>query len=137
MPTAVEELLRFDGGVGTASFRFTAADVPVGDVVIPAGEIVVLSLGSADRDGAHFPDPDRLDLGRDPRGVLAFGHGVHYCIGAPLARIELELAIGKLISRYPDLRLAREPHLYRWKNSTLVRGPVELPVVLGATAATS
>ncbi len=130
MPMAVEELLRYDGGVGTASFRFTAADIPVGGVVIPAGEMVVLSLNSADRDSAHFPDPDRLDLNRDPRGALAFGHGIHYCIGAPLAKLVLQIGLSGLITRYPDLRLATEPQLLRWKNSTLVHGLVELPVLL-------
>jgi cytochrome P450 len=130
MPAAVEELLRFDGGVGTASFRFTTTEIPVGDVVIPAGELVVLSLNSANRDSTHFPDADQLDLNRHPRGALAFGHGIHYCIGAPLAKLTLKIALSGLITRYPDLRLATEPQQLRWKNSTLVHGLVDLPVLI-------
>ena len=134
MPAAVDELMRFDGAIGMASFRFTVADVPLGDVVIPAGEIVVLSLGSANRDGSRFADPDRLDLNRRPRGELGFGHGIHYCIGAPLARLTLEVALSGLLTRYPALRLAVDPGQVRWKSSTLVRGPVALPVLLGPEA---
>jgi cytochrome P450 len=130
MPAAVEELMRFDGGVGTASFRFTAADVTVGDVVIPAGEIIVLSLSSANRDSAHFADANRLDLNRRPRGALAFGHGIHYCIGAPLAKLTMEIGLSRLITRYPDLRLAAEPQQLQWKNSTLVHGLTALPVLV-------
>src|SRR3989442_1204438 len=96
--------------------------------------MVVLSLNSADRDSAHFPDADRLDLNRDPRGALAFGHGIHYCIGAPLAKLVLQIALSGLIARYPDLRLATEPQLLRWKNSTLVHGLVDLPVLLSPTS---
>jgi cytochrome P450/ferredoxin len=128
IPAAVDELMRFDGGVGTASFRFTAAEITVGDVVIPAGEIIVLSLSAANRDPAHFAEPDRLDLNRHPVGGLAFGHGVHYCIGAPLARLTLEIGLQRLITRYPDLRLAVGPQQLRWKSSSLVRGLVTLPV---------
>jgi cytochrome P450 len=131
MPAAVDELMRFDGAIGMATFRFTVADIPLGDVVIPAGEIVVLSLSSANRDGSRFRDPDRLDLNRRPRGGLGFGHGIHYCIGAPLARLTLEVALSGLLTRYPALRLAVDPGQVRWKSSTLVRGPVALPVLLG------
>ena len=132
IPLAVEELLRYDGGVGTASFRFTTADVPVGDAVIPAGDMVVLSLNSADRDEAHFPDADRLDLSRNPRGTLAFGHGIHYCIGAPLAKLVLQIGLSGLITAFPELGFAADPAELRWKNSSLVHGLTELPVRLGA-----
>jgi cytochrome P450 len=130
MPAAVDELMRFDGGVGTASFRFTVADVELGDVVIPAGEIVVLSLSSANRDSAHFPEADRLDLNRHPVGGLAFGHGIHYCVGAPLAKLTLSIALSQLITRFPELRLAVPVERLRWHHSSLVRGLVELPVAL-------
>jgi cytochrome P450 len=130
MPAAVDELMRFDGGVGTASFRFSAADIPLGDVVIPAGEVIVLSLSSANRDSAHFPDADRLDLNRHPVGGLPFGHGIHYCIGAPLARLTMQVGLSRLITRYLDLRLAAPTEHLRWKNSTLVHGLVALPVSL-------
>ena len=128
MTAAVEELLRYDGGVGTSSFRFTKADVLVGDVLIPADEMVVLVINSADRDSSHFPDADRLDLSRNPRGIMTFGHGIHYCVGAPLAKLMLEIGLSQLLTRYPRLRLAVAPDEVRWKNSTLVHGLVALPV---------
>jgi cytochrome P450 len=134
MPAAVEELMRYDGGVGTASFRFSLDDIPLGEVVIPAGEIIVLSLSSANRDSSHFPDPDRLDLNRHPRGALAFGHGIHYCIGAPLAKLTLQIGLSRLITRYPELRFATEPDQLTWKNSTLVHGLTALPVLTGPAA---
>jgi cytochrome P450 len=127
-PEAIDELLRFDGGVGTSSFRFTTAEITVGDVVIPAGELIVLPLGSANHDPSHFVDPDRLDITRHPVGGMAFGHGVHYCIGAPLAKLELEIGLSHLFARYPDLRLAVPAEEIEWKNSSLVRGLVALPV---------
>jgi cytochrome P450 len=131
MPAAVEELMRHDGAIGAATFRFSVHDIPVGDVVIPAGEIIVLSLASANRDDAHFPDADRLDLERRPVGGLAFGHGLHYCIGAPLARLTMQIGLSRLITRYPGIRLTAPAERLRWKNSTLVHGLVELPVSLG------
>ena len=101
LPAAVEELLRFTNPVNHANDRFTTEDVPVGDVVIPAGEWVLPATSSANRDPAQFPDPDRLNLGRDAGGHVAFGHGVHYCLGAPLARMETEVALGALLARVP------------------------------------
>lgn len=128
MPGAADELMRYDGGVGVATFRFTKEDIALDGVTIPAGEVVVLSLGSANRDGAKFEDPDRLDITRHPLGNLAFGHGIHYCIGAPLAKLEVEIGLGRLINRFPDMRLAAEPQQLRWKNSNLMKGLVTLPV---------
>ncbi len=130
MHAAVDELMRYDGGVQVATFRFTKDEVVLDDVVIPAGEILALSLSSADRDGSKFPDPDRLDLNRRPNGVLGFGHGPHYCIGAPLARIQAEAALGKLLRRFPDMRLAADPETLEWENNPLLRGLLELPVSL-------
>ena len=135
MHAAVDELMRFDGGVAVATFRFTKEEIALGDVVIPAGEILALSLSSADRDSAKYPDPDRLDLGRRPNGVLGFGHGPHYCIGAPLARIEAETMLRKLLDRFPDLRLAADPDTLEWESNPLMRGLVQLPVSLRATEA--
>ena len=106
LPAAVEELLRFTNPVNHANDRFTIEDVPVGDVVIPAGEWVLPATSSANRDSARFPDPDRLDLDRDTSGHLAFGHGVHYCLGAPLARMEAEVTLGALLARFPRMSLA-------------------------------
>jgi cytochrome P450 len=109
LPAAVEELLRFTNPVNHANDRFTTQDVPVGDVVIPAGEWVFPVTSSANRDPARFPDPDRLDLGRDTSGHVAFGHGVHYCLGAPLARMEAEVALGALLARFPRISPAVPP----------------------------
>ena len=92
LPAAVEEPLQFSNPVNHANDRFTTEDVPVGGVAIPAGEWVFRAISSANRDPARFPGPERLELGRDASGHVAFGHGVHYCLGAPLARMEAEVA---------------------------------------------
>ena len=130
LPAAVEELLRFTNPVNHANDRFTTEDVPVGDVVIPAGEWVLPATSSANRDPAQFPDPDRLNLGRDASGHVAFGHGVHYCLGAPLARMEAEVALGALLARFPEISLARPPRELRWRPVSLMNGLESLPVRL-------
>ncbi|HEX8082168.1 MAG TPA: cytochrome P450 [Jatrophihabitans sp.] len=130
MPGAVDELMRFDGGVGVATFRFTKEPVQVGDVTIPADEILALSVNSAHRDANRYPDPDRLDVTRHPTGILGFGFGPHYCIGAPLAKIQLEVSLTKLLTRFPDMELAADPDSLAWEESTLLRGLIDLPVYL-------
>ncbi|WP_199430601.1 cytochrome P450 family protein [Qaidamihabitans albus] len=130
LPNAVEEFLRYEGPVHIATLRFTTEPVPVGGTEIPAEEFVMISLLAADRDPARFGDPDRLDITRPAGGHLAFGHGIHYCLGAPLARLEGEIAIGRLLARYGGLRLVAEPETLRWRDSTLIRGLQELPVRL-------
>jgi len=130
MPAAIEELLRHDGPLNIATYRYTTQPLQLGDVRVPAGEFVMVSLASANRDGTRFDDADRVDITRDPVGHLAFGYGIHYCVGAPLARMEGEVAIGKLLDRFPDLALAREPGQLRWRPSTLMRGLETLPVRL-------
>jgi len=130
LPAAVEELLRFTNPVNHANDRFTIEDVPVGDVVIPAGEWVFPAISSANRDPAQFPDPDRLDLGRDTSGHVAFGHGVHHCLGAPLARMEAEVALGALLARFPRISLAVPPSELRWRPVSLMNGLESLPVRL-------
>jgi cytochrome P450 len=130
LPAAVEELLRFTSPVNHANDRFTTEDVPVGDVVIPAGEWVFPAVSSANRDPARFPDPDRLDLGRDTSGHVAFGYGVHYCLGAPLARMEAEVALGALLDRFPRVSLAVAPEELRWRPVSLMNGLESLPVRL-------
>jgi cytochrome P450 len=132
LPAAVEELLRFTSPVNHANDRFTTEDVPVGDVVIPAGEWVLPAICSANRDPAQFPDPDRLDLGRDASGHVAFGYGVHYCLGAPLARMEAEVALGALLSRFPEISLAVPQEELRWRPVSLMNGLESLPVRLAA-----
>jgi len=130
LPAAVEELLRFTNPVNHANDRFTTEDVPVGDVVIPAGEWVFPAISSANRDPAQFPDPDRLDLGRDTSGHVAFGHGIHHCLGAPLARMEAEVALGALLARFPQISLAVPPSELRWRPVSLMNGLESLPVRL-------
>lgn len=130
LAAAVEELLRFTNPVNHANDRFTTEDVPVGGVVIPAGEWVLPATSSANRDPAQFPSPDRVDLGRDTSGHVAFGHGVHYCLGAPLARMEAEVALGALLARFPGLSLAVPPEALRWRPVSLMNGLESLPVRL-------
>jgi cytochrome P450 len=131
LPAAVEELLRFTNPVNHANDRFTTEDVPVGGVVIPAGEWVLPAISSANRDPAQFPGPDGLDLGRDTSGHVAFGYGVHYCLGAPLARMEAEVALGALLARFPGASLAVPPSELRWRPVSLMNGLESLPVRLG------
>jgi cytochrome P450 len=131
-PRAVEEFLRFDGPVDLATFRHTIEPVEIGGTAIPAGEVVLVALASANRDADHFPDADELDLRRDP-GHLAFGFGIHHCLGAPLARLEGEVAFRTLLARFPDLALAADPAELGWRSSTLIRGLTRLPVRLRAT----
>lgn len=127
---AIEETLRYDGPVGAAAFRFAAEPLEIGGTAIPAGDSVLVSLAAASRDPRHFPDPDRFDIRREPRGHLAFGHGIHHCLGAPLARTEAAIALLSLLGRFPDLALDAEPADLRWRASTLLRGVQSLPVRL-------
>jgi cytochrome P450 len=129
-PRAIDELMRFDGGVGVATFRFTKDEIPVGDVVIPPDQILALSLTSAHRDDTRYPDADTLDLERRPLGVLGFGHGTHFCMGQPLAKIQTEVGLIKLLTRFPDLRLTTDPVTLKWESSTLLRGLLTLPVAV-------
>jgi cytochrome P450 len=129
-PRAVEEFLRFDGPVDLATFRHTTEPVEIGGTVIPAGEVVLVALASANRDPDQYPDADDLDLHRDP-GHLAFGFGLHHCLGAPLARLEGDVAFRTLLARFPDLTLACEPDELTWRPSILLRGLTRLPVRLG------
>jgi cytochrome P450 len=130
LPAAIEELLRFTNPVNHAPGRVAIEDLPIGGVVIPAGEWVFIATSSADRDPAQFPDPDRLDLGRDSSGHVAFGHGIHYCLGAPLARMEAEVALGVLLARFPEISLAVSPHELRWRPVSIMNGLESLPVRL-------
>ena len=130
LPAAVEELLRFTSPLNQATDRFTTQDITVGGVVIPAGEWVFMATSSANRDPGRFPDPDRLDLSRDTSGHLAFGHGIHYCLGASLARVEAEVALGALLARFPGLSLAVPPEELRWRPVSLMHGLESLPVHL-------
>ncbi|KOG25194.1 MULTISPECIES: cytochrome P450 family protein [Streptomyces] len=125
---AIEESLRYDGPVETGTFRFTREDVTLGGREIPAGQSVLVGIGALDRDPARFSDPDRFDIRRDTRGHLAFGHGIHYCLGAPLARLEGRIALRTLLDRFPDLALDPEGAPWEWLPGLLMRGVRALPV---------
>ncbi|MGW4906179.1 cytochrome P450 family protein [Streptomyces sp. NPDC004270] len=125
---AVEELARYDGPAPLAIRRFPTEDVTIGGVTVPAGETVLLSLAAAHRDPRRFPEPDRLDIGRDATGHLALGHGIHYCLGAPLARLETEIALAALLERLPGLELDVPVGELRWRPSMRTRGLLGLPV---------
>jgi cytochrome P450 len=124
---AIEEFLRYDGPVNPGIARFAREDVTIAGVTIPRGATVLVASAIADRDPAQFPDPDRLDITRQDNAHLAFGHGIHYCLGAPLARIEGQIAIGTALRRLPHLSLAVPPSELRWRSGGL-RGPEQLPV---------
>jgi cytochrome P450 len=123
--TAVEELLRFDGPVQRTA-RIPSEDITIGGQTIPKGEMVMPFLGAADRDPAQFPDPDRLDITRADNRHIAFGMGIHFCLGAPLARMEGQIAINTLLKRLPKLALATDKPEHR--QSLTLRGLASLPV---------
>lgn len=131
LPAAVEELARYEGPALLAIRRFPTQDVTIADVTIPAGETVLLSLAAANRDPQRFSHPEQLDFDRDASGHLALGHGIHYCLGAPLARVETEIALAALLERFATLTLA-EPDP-RWRPSQRARGLLGLPVEYKAT----
>ncbi|NIH84371.1 cytochrome P450 [Amycolatopsis granulosa] len=124
VPQAVEELMRFVPlGVGAGFARYALEDVELGGVTVRAGEAVLPALASANRDENAFPDPDRLDLRRRDTSHIGFGHGVHHCLGAPLARMELQVALGTLLRRLPGLRFAEGEAGIAWKEGMFTRGP--------------
>ncbi|MFI9028459.1 cytochrome P450 [Streptomyces sp. NPDC053560] len=128
LDNAVEEMLRYDGPVETSTWRYTGEPVEIGGTLLPAGDTVIVGLSSAARDAARFETADSFDITRDTRGHLAFGHGIHYCLGAPLARMEGRIAIRTLLERCPDLALDADPATLTWRPGILMRGPVRLPV---------
>ena len=127
--SAVEELLRYDGPVERATMRFAAEDVVIKEHVIQRGDAVSLVLAGADRDDAQFDSPDTLDITRANNRHLAFGQGIHYCLGAPLARLEGRIAIATLLHRLPNLRLAVPADELRWRTVPIIRGMQHMPVV--------
>jgi cytochrome P450 len=125
LPTAIEEVLRYRSSV-QAAFRVTSRPVELGGRELPAGRFVLFMLGAANRDGAQFADPDRFDVGRAHNPHLAFGHGIHFCVGAPLTRLEVQIALPDLLSRMPAFELAtpawpRHPAFH-------ILGPSALPI---------
>ncbi|MFE9689230.1 cytochrome P450 [Micromonospora sp. NPDC005806] len=133
LPSAIEELLRFDGPLPVASPRIATEEVEYQGVCIPQGSIVGVVINSANHDPAHFADPDRLDLRRVRGPHLGFGHGVHYCLGVSLARMEAQIGLGALLRRLPGLRLAVPvAEVRRLPAASPFRGLLELPVTFAA-----
>jgi cytochrome P450 len=130
---AVEEFLRYDAPVPHSTFRYTAEPLDLGGVAIPAGAQVIICLAAANRDAGRYTLPERLELDRGEARHLAFGHGIHHCLGAPLARMEGQLALGTLLCRFPELRLAVPIDNLHWGHGDglVLRGLSELPVVPG------
>ena len=129
LPGAIEDFLRFDGPLNLATFRFTTEPTELGGVTIPADEFVMISLLAANRDPHQYPEPDRLDLTRDPSHV-AFGHGIHFCLGAPLARMEAAIAFAGLLDHFESIELAVPVEDLAYRKSSLFHGLSQLPVLL-------
>src|SRR5262249_3381818 len=129
MPDAVEELMRFIPLTAAASLaRYTTVDVPLSGGLVPAGDPVVVSRSAANRDPEVFPDPDRLDLTRPPNPPIGFRFRPHFCLGAPLARMELQVAVEALLTRFSGLRFATDPAELPWKTGMALRGLRSFPV---------
>lgn len=128
LATGVEELLRYDGPVELATWRFATEPLTLGGQRIATGDPVLVVLAAADRDPERFMDPDTLDLSRRDNQHLGYGHGIHYCLGAPLARVEGQTALATLLTRLPDVRLAGESSDLRWRGGLIMRGLRTLPV---------
>ena len=128
IPSAVEELLRYTAPVTLATPRWASEDVTLHDQVIRKGDMVFVSLIGADTDAQHFADPASLDLTREENQHLAFGKGIHFCLGAPLARLEGQIAFSTLLRRLPHLQLAVEPEHLTWTRTPILRGLKSLPV---------
>ncbi|MEU0951532.1 cytochrome P450 [Streptomyces niveus] len=128
LATGIEELLRHDGPVEMATWRYATEPVELGGQSVAVGDPVLVVLAAADRDPERFADPDRLDLSRGDNKHLGYGHGIHYCLGAPLARLEGQTALRTLLTRLPDLRLAADPSDLRWRGGLIMRGLRTLPV---------
>lgn len=130
LPAAIEEFLRLESPVPAANFRAAVESFDIAGTQILAGDLVAISLQAANRDDSRFSDPARLDPTRAQGRHLAFGHGIHFCLGAPLARLEAELAIGELLKRFPDLRLAVPSAELAWSQATFVHRLDTLPLLL-------
>lgn len=128
LPAAVDELMRYEPPAPVSIRRFPTEDVTIGEVTIPKGETVLLGLSAANRDPERWTNADALDLTRAENPHVSLGHGIHYCLGAPLARMEAAVAIGTLLRRLPDMSLAVPVEELRWRPTFRARGLVELPV---------
>jgi cytochrome P450 len=128
LPAAVEEMLRFNVFGSAINARIATADVELGDVLVRAGEPVLCSRSSANRDDNVFSRADQFDVSRDPNPHLAFGYGPHFCLGANLARMELQVALGTMLARLPTLRIAVPEESLTWNTGTMMRGLTALPI---------
>ncbi|EFL00428.1 cytochrome P450, partial [Streptomyces sp. SPB78] len=128
LTTGIEELLRFDGPVELATWRYATESFDLAGRHIRSGDPVLVVLAAADRDPARFPGPATLDLARRDNQHLGYGHGIHYCLGAPLARLEGKTALARLFTRLPDLALDADPEQLRWRGGLIMRGLRTLPV---------
>jgi cytochrome P450 len=139
IPAAIEELLRYDAPVPHATFRYAREAVEIGGVTIPAGAQVIINLAAANRDADRYPQPEVLDIDRHDVRHVGFGHGIHFCLGAPLARMEGQIAMDGLITRFPELRLAVPAGQLHWGHGDglVLRGLTALPVVPGPAVARS
>ncbi|MEU1474799.1 cytochrome P450 [Streptomyces sp. NPDC001668] len=131
LENAVEEMLRYEGPVETTAFRYTKEPLEIGGTRIDRGESVAVVLAAASRDPRRFAAPDGFDIRRDARGHMAFGYGIHHCLGAPLARMQGAIAFRTLLERCPGLALDTDPTALAWRPSLMLRGLHRLPVVLG------
>ncbi len=133
MAPAIDELMRYDSPVPHSTFRYAIEPVELGGVTIPVGAQVIISLAAANRDADRYPEAEALDIDRPESRNLAFGHGIHHCLGAGLARMEGQLALGSLVRRFPGLRLAVPVDTLRWGHGDglVLRGLSELPVIPG------
>ncbi|MBC8029658.1 MAG: cytochrome P450 [Pyrinomonadaceae bacterium] len=129
-PSAIEEVLRYTSPLDMATQRFAREDMTLDSVKISQGELVLAVLGSANHDETQFANPETFDIMRQPNKHLAFGQGAHFCLGAPLARLEGQIALTTLFRRFPDLRLAQVRESLRWRKSLIIRGLEELPVAI-------
>lgn len=132
IPNAVEEFLRYESPLNLSTLRYTTEPVKIGDTVVPAGEVVFLALCSANRDPDRFAEPDRLDIRRDAAANLAFGHGIHHCVGAPLARLEGEIVLARLLDMFPHWEAVEPLDRLSWRYTLQFRGLERLPVRLHA-----
>ena len=129
IPNAIDEMARFDGSV-PRSWRITKRDMEISGVLIPKGQLVLAMLASANRDDSEFPNPDKFDIDRDTKKHLAFGRGVHVCLGAPLARIEGQEIIKELLMKFSNIKLSAAPEELTWRRDVALRGLTSLPVQL-------
>ncbi len=132
LPSAIEELLRYDGPIERVPMRFTSEDIEIAGTTIPAGSAVNIVLGSADRDADRFPEPDHIDITRAENPHLAFGHGIHFCLGAQLARVESQVAFSTLLKRFDTIELACPMDELRWRigGPNIMRGLEALPLIV-------